>query len=169
MNIFNIFCITIRYIKRYFDWANDFSYLTLNYKISREKFEPEPRLETRTFGFLVRYSTVEHSQVIQALTKQGVEPKYSRILRKLYNETSAKVTTEREGDEFKIERGVRQGDPISPKLFTSLLEDIFQELDWESKYGIKLNGFRLKKLTLCRRCGAIRPKRTRSTNHDSEP
>ena len=56
------------------------------------------------------------------------------------------MTTEREGDEFKIERGVRQGDPISPKLFTSLLEDIFQELDWESKYGIKLNGFRLTNL-----------------------
>ena len=92
------------------------------------------------------FDTVEHSRVIQALTKQGVEPKYSRILRKLYNETYAKVTTEREGDEFKIERGVRQGDPISPKLFTSLLEDIFQELDWESKYGIKLNGFRLTNL-----------------------
>ena len=27
-----------------------------------------------------------------------------------------------------------------------LLEDIFQELDWESKYGIKLNGFRLTNL-----------------------
>ena len=50
------------------------------------------------------FDTVEHSRVIQALTKQGVEPKYSRILRKLYNETYAKVTTEREGDEFKIER-----------------------------------------------------------------
>ena len=29
----------------------------LHYKISREKFEPEPGLETRTSGFLARRST----------------------------------------------------------------------------------------------------------------
>ena len=54
--------------------------------------------------------------------------------------------TEREGDEFRIEREVRQGDQISPKLSASLLEDIFQELDWACKYGNKLNGFRLTNL-----------------------
>ena len=77
--------------------------------------------------------------------------------------------TEREGDEFKIERRVRQGDPLSRKLFTSLLEDIFQELDWESKYGIKLNGFRLTNLRFADNVVLFAKKRTRSINHDSEP
>ena len=34
---------------------------------------------------------------------------------------------------FKLETGVRQGDPIWPKLFTSLLEDIFRSMNWVGK------------------------------------
>ena len=45
---------------------------------------------------------------------------------------------------MKLGRGVRQGGPISRKLFTCILEDVFRKLDWEDKYGITLNG---KKLT----------------------
>ena len=36
-------------------------------------------------------------------------------------------------------RGVRQGDTISPKLFTATLESIFRRLNWENK-GVKVDG-----------------------------
>ena len=36
-------------------------------------------------------------------------------------------------------RGVRQGDTISPKLFTATLESIFRRLNWENK-GVKIDG-----------------------------
>ncbi|HEG7136645.1 TPA: hypothetical protein SFG11_002777, partial [Staphylococcus aureus] len=42
-------------------------------------------------------------------------------------------------DEFKIEKGVRQGDCLSPILFTAVLEEVFKELEWEGK-GIRING-----------------------------
>src|SRR6201996_1842282 len=42
-------------------------------------------------------------------------------------------------EKFKVGRGVRQGDTISPKLFTSSLETVFKKLDW-SKMGINING-----------------------------
>ena len=32
-------------------------------------------------------------------------------------------------DEFPIHRGVRQGDPISPKLFTAVMEEVFKKVD----------------------------------------
>ncbi|KAJ4446882.1 hypothetical protein ANN_13582 [Periplaneta americana] len=82
----------------------------------------------------------------QALSNQGVEHKYINILTKLYGDSHATVMTEREGQTFRIERGVRQGDPISPKLFTSLLEDIFRKLKWKKRHGININGHRLTNL-----------------------
>ncbi|CAG5056668.1 unnamed protein product [Parnassius apollo] len=40
---------------------------------------------------------------------------------------------------IQLQRGVRQGDVISPKLFTAALEDVFKLLDWKG-YGINING-----------------------------
>lgn len=36
-------------------------------------------------------------------------------------------------------RGVRQGDTISPKLFTAVVEDVLKTLEWDRK-GINING-----------------------------
>ena len=41
--------------------------------------------------------------------------------------------------------GVRQEDSISSKLFTSAMEDMFRELNWQNK-GILINGERLSHL-----------------------
>ncbi|KAK7128640.1 hypothetical protein R3I94_017013 [Phoxinus phoxinus] len=40
---------------------------------------------------------------------------------------------------IEVGRGVKQGDTISPKLFTACLEQIFRQLNWD-KVGIKING-----------------------------
>ncbi|CAH2209480.1 jg25743 [Pararge aegeria aegeria] len=40
---------------------------------------------------------------------------------------------------IQLQRGVRQGDVISPKLFTAALEDVFKLLDWNG-LGINING-----------------------------
>ncbi|XP_052737833.1 putative uncharacterized transposon-derived protein F52C9.6 isoform X1 [Bicyclus anynana] len=40
---------------------------------------------------------------------------------------------------IQLQRGVRQGDVISPKLFTAALEDVFKLLDWDG-LGINING-----------------------------
>lgn len=58
---------------------------------------------------------------------------------------TAKVKTERIGEAFSIKKGVRQGDPLSPKLFSATLEHVFRKLEW-SNYGIRINGEMLNHL-----------------------
>ena len=43
------------------------------------------------------------------------------------------LNEELETNKIKIQRGVPQGDPISPKLFTLALEDTFKELAWKNR------------------------------------
>ena len=48
------------------------------------------------------------------------------------------VYLHKESEKINIKRGVRQGDTITPKLFTSTLESIFRRLNWENK-GLKID------------------------------
>lgn len=47
--------------------------------------------------------------------------------------------------EIPLRRGVRQGDNLSPKLFTAVLEDILKLMEWED-VGININGINLSHL-----------------------
>ena len=54
-------------------------------------------------------------------------------------------------DEFPINRGVRQGDPLSSKLFTAVVEEVFKKADISegiNVYGETLTSLRLPKMLL---------------------
>ena len=59
--------------------------------------------------------------------------------RHIYADSSVTVHLHKESDTIRIKRGVRQGDTISPKLFTATLESIFRRLKWENK-GVQIDG-----------------------------
>ena len=49
-------------------------------------------------------------------------------------------------EKFQIKRGVGQGDPISPKLFSAAIETIFQTVDLDK--GLNIDGVTLTNLRL---------------------
>ncbi|CAG9137374.1 unnamed protein product [Plutella xylostella] len=113
-----------------------------------EKFVEHNKILYLAFvDYTKAFDSISHECVWNCLREQGIHTKYINILQTIYKETQAKVKLERIGTTFPINRGVKQGDPISPKLFTALLETIFRNMNIEDQsFGININGERLTHL-----------------------
>ncbi len=71
------------------------------------------------------FDSVNHDYLWNALYRQCLKNKEIKIIRELYREGEAYIKLDREGSKFKIKKGVKQGDPLSPNLFNCILEEIF--------------------------------------------
>ncbi|KAI5718070.1 hypothetical protein M8J77_015738 [Diaphorina citri] len=112
-----------------------------------EKYnEYNKKLYIAFIDFNKAFDMVEHKSLMNALHQQGVPKPYIDILEKIYDSSIGKIRLEKVGPPFRLERGVRQGDPISPKLFTALLEQVFRNIDWDEHMGININGKTLSNL-----------------------
>jgi ribonuclease HII len=85
------------------------------------------------------FDSVDTQAILSSLEEQGVEPTYISLLANIYTNCTSHVQLHKESKPINIKKGVRQGDTISPKLFTSCLENIFRSLNWEEN-GIQING-----------------------------
>ena len=80
------------------------------------------------------FDSIEFSPLFESLENQGVEAAYTTLLRDLYNGATSTLKIHRDSDKIKLQRGVTQGDNISPKPFTAWLQDaIINEINWEKK------------------------------------
>ena len=92
------------------------------------------------------FDSIEFNPLFESLENQGVEAAYITLLRDLYNGATSTLKLHRDSDKIKLQRGVRQGDNISPKLFTACLQDaIINKINWEGK-GINIDGEHLSHL-----------------------
>lgn len=74
------------------------------------------------------FDRMEHNALFAALAKQGVESSYIQLLKALYLGQTGSVHGSRR---FRITRGVKQGDVLSPLLFNAGLEAAIQS--WKSR------------------------------------
>ena len=91
--------------------------------------------------FKKAFDSIDQRYLWQALGEQQVPKGYITILRNLYNNQSAQVKTDKMSRKFTIQKGTKQGDPLSSMLFNSLLEKMMSAVKDKissKKYGIQM-------------------------------
>ncbi|KAK6748226.1 hypothetical protein RB195_001071 [Necator americanus] len=91
------------------------------------------------------FDSFETEAVMEALDNQGVPTQYIKVLRELYSNFTTGIAPFYENIIIDVKKGVRQGDTISPKIFTATLKNTMRKLDWDDM-GVKVDGWQLHHL-----------------------
>ena len=89
------------------------------------------------------FDSTEHEKILQALRSIGINETYITFLEDIYTGATVRVHMDNQvSEEIPILRGVRQGDPVSPNLFTATIQGVFKIAQLEEK-GINIDGEKL--------------------------
>lgn len=87
--------------------------------------------------------TVDREVMIEAMRKNGIREGLVKRTEEMIRETKSRVREgEKIGEEFWTARGVRQGYPLSPLLFSILIGDWEEEMKRIKWEGISIGGRR---------------------------
>ena len=118
--------------------------------LGEQSHEWQLPLWVSAIDFKKAFDTIDQNKLWQALHRQGTPTEYIHMLQSLYSQQTATVKTDKASKPFNIQRGVKQGDPLSSLLFNALLEDIFKQLkqSWTTpKYGVQIGHTRTSTIT----------------------
>ena len=106
--------------------------------LSEKANEHKLPLWIATLDFQKAFDSVSHEAIWKALKEQGIELVYIEMLQRLYEGQEAKVKTDASSNWFMIQRGTKQGDPISAIIFNAVVEHFMKIL--KTKWGKKKFG-----------------------------
>lgn len=115
---------------------------TINQIIEKSK-EYQIELFIAFVDYSKAFDSIQHSSIWEALEMIHLEPTYINILKQIYSNNKGFISLDQNSKTFPIKKGTKQGCPISPDVFNTVLELIFRNImknpKW-SKYGIKIDG-----------------------------
>ena len=83
------------------------------------------------------FDSIEFQPIFHVLKNHGIDKANLYIIKHLHHEATSVICLNTDNKKFRLQRGVRQGDNISPRLFTTCLQDaIIGKISWKDR-GIK--------------------------------
>ena len=118
------------------------------------------KMWTATVDFTKAFDSISHNFYWKALKSCNVDHGYVSLLRKIYKDHKASVQTDEESESFDIQKGSKQGDPMSSLLFNTVLQySLKNEIQrWQKKNGNLLERPRTRlpnEPVICRRRDAV--------------
>uniref|UniRef100_A0A914PN33 Reverse transcriptase domain-containing protein n=1 Tax=Panagrolaimus davidi TaxID=227884 RepID=A0A914PN33_9BILA len=88
--------------------------------------------------FKKEFDSVELPAIWEALERFGVDAGDIEIIKMIYAHGSSSVNVGTSSVPINVQKGVRQGDTLSPLLFVLVLQLALNQVNWEN--GINING-----------------------------
>ena len=115
--------------------------LTLKSLVNKYVNDNNKKLYACFVDFKKASDSVNQQKMFYKLQKSGINGKILNLLRSIYDKSFCSLKINGKFTQFfKYEKGVLQGNPLSPILFNVYINDLFEELSKVNKSPVTLNG-----------------------------
>ncbi|XP_066597110.1 golgin subfamily A member 6-like protein 22 [Prorops nasuta] len=112
---------------------------TLNFLVNREVEEKGGGMVGCFIDLRAAFDTIDRGKLWKELERKGVSRDLREAIEGVYRETACKVKRGKEmGGKFWTEKGVKQGCPMSAKLFILYMAELEERLEKRAKGGIRI-------------------------------
>jgi len=83
------------------------------------------------------FDTIPHQALIPALERMGIPASVRNYIANSYRELTTKIEYKGLTTDVILNRGVKQGDPLSPHIFNAIMNPLLESLEQQGGYSIK--------------------------------
>jgi hypothetical protein len=78
--------------------------------------------------YMHAFDSIKRNKILDSLTQNKIPPKLIRLIKLTLKNTRTKVKVNNEyTEEFRVKSGVKQGDPLSPTLFSQVIDTVLKK------------------------------------------
>ena len=113
---------------------------TLKSLINKYVYDNKNKLYTCFVDFKKAFDSIWHNGLFYKLELNKIDGKFLDLLKDIYKKSKGTVKINNKlTNFFNHEKGVRQGDPLSPTLFNLFINDLFKEINSANNNSVTLN------------------------------